>query len=103
VVVRKDLEPGLQMAQALHVAFVFAQEHPNETKQWMTDSNYIAALNSANEQELHQLIQEAMLQDILFSVFREPDINNEVTAIALAPGSKSKKLCAKLSLALKET
>jgi hypothetical protein len=34
-------------------------------------------------------------------VFREPDINNEITAIAVEPSEKSRKLCSNLPLALK--
>jgi hypothetical protein len=43
-----------------------------------------------------------MEQGIRFSVFKEPDIDNQITAIALEPGSKSKKICSNLSLALKD-
>jgi len=56
----------------------------------------------ANETELQQLAEEAALHDIQVSIFREPDIDNQVTAIALAPHPKSKKLCSNLRLALKE-
>lgn len=38
--------------------------------------------------------------NIKFSVFREPDINEEITAITLEPGMKSKKICKGLTLAL---
>jgi len=39
-------------------------------------------------------------KEIKFSIFREPDFDDEITAIALEPGRKSKKLCSKLNLAL---
>lgn len=77
-------------------------EHPEIGKMWFDKSNYLGWLSVANEQELHRLVQEAILHNIPFSVFREPDINNEVTAIALAPCQKAKKLCNRLQLALKE-
>ncbi len=69
----------------------------------MFNSNYIAVLNVANEYELHNLIEKAISAGIKFSVFREPDIDNQITAITFEPGIKSKKLCANLKLALKET
>lgn len=53
-----------------------------------------------NEQELVRLTEEAAKNEIKFSIFREPDIDNQITAIALEPGNKSKKLCSKLKLAL---
>jgi hypothetical protein len=56
----------------------------------------------ANESELQKLIDKAIMHDIHFSVFREPDVDNEITAIALAPHPKSKKLVSNLKLALKK-
>lgn len=102
VVVRKDLKPGLQMAQSCHVVFSFSQEHPNETKTWMIESNYIAVLNGSDEEDLLRLIERARLEGIKCSIFREPDIGDQITAVALEPGSKSKKLCSNYQLALKE-
>lgn len=55
----------------------------------------------ANESELQQLAEEAASYDILVSVFREPDVDNQITAIALAPHPKSKKLCSRIPLALR--
>jgi hypothetical protein len=37
-----------------------------------------------------------------FSIFREPDFDNQVTAIAIEPGENGKKFCSSLPLALKE-
>ena len=69
----------------------------------MLNSNYIAILNVANEYELNNLIERAINSGIKFSVFKEPDIGNQITAITFEPGLKSKKLCANLKLALKES
>ena len=89
------------MAQSCHVVFSFSQDHPEETKRWMSISNYIAVLNSSGEPDLHQLIELSDRQGIKYSIFREPDIGDQITAIAFEPGSKSKKLCSHLKLALK--
>ncbi|MEB4918415.1 hypothetical protein RXP95_29890, partial [Pseudomonas aeruginosa] len=40
-------------------------------------------------------------KNISFSIFIEPDINNQVTAIAIAPGEAATKLCSSIPLALK--
>lgn len=66
----------------------------------MEESNYIVVLCIENEYKLLQLMQKADYQDILYSIFKEPDIDNQVTAITLEPGEKSKKLCKNLKLAL---
>lgn len=78
-------------------------EHPDIDKEWFEKSNYLGLLSVANEQELIALIEQAVAHGIAFSIFREPDIDNQITAIALEPGRKSKKLCSKLSLALRGT
>ena len=90
------------MAQSCHVVFSFSQEHPNETKTWMNNSNYIAVLNSPDEDDLLLLIERAQLKGIKCSIFMEPDIGDQITAVALEPGSKSKKLCSNYKLALRE-
>lgn len=93
--------PGSQLAQSCHVAFTFSKEHPEITNDWMCNSNYICLLSVSNEDELHSLIRQASQQGIALSIFREPDIGDRITAIALAPGPKTKKLCIKLPLALR--
>lgn len=99
---RKDLAPGSQLAQSVHGAFRFAKEHPHLTDQWISNSEYICILEIDNELELVKLWERSKLENIPSSCFVEPDYNNSLTAIALAPGQESKKLCSNLKLALKE-
>jgi hypothetical protein len=89
------------LAQSVHGAFAFAQEHPHITKDWMNISNYICILEIDNEPALVKLWEKAKQENIANSCFVEPDFNNSLTAIALAPGPESKKLCSDLKLALK--
>lgn len=102
VVVRGDLKPGLMLAQSCHAAVGFRHEHEDVAKQWIEESNYIVVLSVKNEDELYSLICKAKTLNIKVSIFREPDINNEITAIALAPGEKTKEICSKLKLALRD-
>jgi len=85
----------------MHALRQFTAEHPEIDKLWFEQSNYLGLLSVNNEVELTSLIERATAHDIHLSIFREPDIENQITAIALAPGLKSKKLCSKLPLALK--
>ena len=101
MITRQDLEPGYQAVQSMHALRQFTAEHPEIDKMWFEQSNYLGLLSVADEQELNMLIEQATAHDINFSIFREPDVENQITAIALAPGQKSKKLCSKLPLALK--
>lgn len=101
MITRSDLSPGYQAVQSMHALRQFTAEHPEIDKHWFERSNYLGLLSVSNEEELNSLIQRAQLNDIKFSVFKEPDIDDQITAIALEPGAKSKKLCSKLPLALR--
>lgn len=101
VITRADLEPGYQAVQSMHALRQFTAEHPEIDRIWFEQSNYLGLLSVSDEKELNNLIEQATAHDIRFSIFREPDIDNEITAIALAPGPKAKKLCSRLPLALR--
>lgn len=85
----------------MHALRQFTAEHPDIDKIWFEQSNYLGLLSVKNEEELVKLMEEATSKEISFSIFREPDIDNQITAIALSPGPKSKKLCSRLPLALR--
>lgn len=102
IITRRDLNAGIQATQAIHCAFSFATEHNMQTINWMKHSNYLAFLSCANEQELIKLLDMAIAQNIKCSFFREEDLDNQITAIALECCDKSRKLCSSLPKALKE-
>lgn len=102
MITRADLEPGYQAVQSMHALRQFTAEHPERDREWFDNSNYLGLLSVQDEIELNGIIEQAASQNIRFSVFREPDIDNQITAIALEPHPKSKKICSKLKLALKE-
>lgn len=96
------MRPGLQIAQACHTLRQFVEEHPQTDQVWFKGSQFLVVLSVPNEQSLYDLKKLADNQGILTSAWKEPDLNNELTGIALAPGSASSKLCSQLPLALKE-
>ena len=102
MITRRDLASGYQGVQSIHAAIQFGIEHPETYKIWFEKSNYLGWLSVADEAALCRLIETAKDCGIEFSIFREPDIGNEITAIALQPGCESKRLCRNLPLALKE-
>lgn len=83
----------------MHALREFVQEHPEIDREWYTKSNYLALLVVKNEQDLVSLLHKAAAKGLRSSVFKEPDIGNAITAIALEPGPKSKRLCSSLPLA----
>lgn len=100
VITRSDLDPGYQAVQSMHALRQFTAEHPEVDQEWFERSNYLGLLSVKSEVELKNLMELAEQRDIKFSIFREPDIEDQITAIALAPGPKTKKLCSRLPLAL---
>jgi len=82
----------MQAVQSGHAGIQFQHEHPELAKNWFHNSNYLIFLSVSNEEELNSLIDRAITKNIKFSVFREPNINNEIIAIAIQPCSESRKL-----------
>ncbi len=102
MITRKDIAFGYQAVQSCHAIMQFAFEHSEINKEWFTKSNYLALLSVDNEEELKNLINKAEMLNIKFSIFKEPDLDNSITAITLEPGNATKRLCGKIPLALKE-
>ena len=92
----------MQAAQAVHAAFAFSHQHRDLVDPWLVQSNFLVIVQVPNEDALHDLISEAHRRGIVHVGVREPDINDEVTAVALEPGVAAQKLCAQLPLALRE-
>lgn len=90
------------MAQAVHAAFLFAQKHPVDTEDWLENSQYIIIVSVPSEDHLTAMSLHAKKLGIAHEVWREPDLDNEVTAIAFEPTEASRRLCANLPLAGKE-
>lgn len=60
-------------------------------------------VSAPDESHVRSIAQRAELYDLPVSVVVEPDLNDEVTAVAMAPGPIAKRLCANYPLALKES
>lgn len=97
VVTRKDLPSIYSSVQAGHAAIDFQHQHPEIAQKWNTRSNYLVYLTVNNEEELLSLIAKAEKKEIPYT-FREPDISNEITAVALAPSDDSRKLTSSFPL-----
>jgi peptidyl-tRNA hydrolase len=100
--VRSDLAAGLQIAQAVHAAFQFAQDHPEHVGRWMRDSKFLVVVSVDDLARLTTLTAKAALRGISHSLWIEPDLGNQATALALEPGEASRRLCGNLSLALRD-
>jgi peptidyl-tRNA hydrolase len=99
VVVRRDMPVGLQMAQACHAAFLFAQTYAHQTLDWHRHSQYLVIVSVPDEVELMRLGLEASRRKIRTSWWHEPDLDDDLTAIVFEPTLASARLCANLPLA----
>jgi hypothetical protein len=69
--------------------------------EWFKNSNYLIFLSVDNDNELHNLINKLKCVNIPLSIFKEPDLNDQITAISFLSSDKTKKFTSKLSLMLK--
>lgn len=102
VITRKDLSPGSQAVQASHASIEFIYQHPEISKEWYDISKYLVFLSVKNQDELIELTKKLSQNGILFSKFYEPDLEDELTAVALEPSNMSRKIVSNIPLMLKE-
>lgn len=100
VIVRQDLKPGAQLAQSNHATTAFALAHPFRFFWWAIFVKNIAVLSVPNEAALADLLALAERKGIQRAAFREPDFDDELTAISL--GSGAERITSSLPLAPKQ-
>ena len=84
IILEKELNSGLKMAQACHAMAKFGEQYPIVYETWYTESNNIVILQ---EEDIGTLAVE--LEELGFKVSRffEPDCNDMLTAIAVEPAA----------------
>lgn len=110
ILVRGDLSPGLQIAQACHASLDFAITHPDKARKWRDTSNYLCILNVKDETELLDYATLAHTKGAKHVLFHDPDVPLEreehlmvgsYTALAVEPGDFHRHLSS-LPLALRQ-
>lgn len=99
---RRDISIGYQATQASHALVQFQYEYPSESSAWYKQSNYLALLTVSDEGELEKLIIKASAKGIKHSVFREPDIGNQITAVAFEASDEARRLTSSCPILGKE-
>jgi peptidyl-tRNA hydrolase len=97
LVTRLDLPLEQQAVQSCHAMTEFIVEHKERAYQWHSSSNTLALLVVPDEQDLLRLVTKANRRGFRCSLFREPDRENELTAVAFEP--KARSLLSNLPLA----
>lgn len=99
IIIRNDLRPGMQIAQACHALREFTADYPQLDLHWHENHRNIVVLQVPTLQELAALANECERKEIPCSRFLEPDLHNQLTAIACAP--ECTPLVSSLPLALR--
>ena len=86
VLVRKDLSYSYRSVQAGHAVAEWLLQHGQVTKEW--ENGTLIYLDVENEQELILWTERLDRRDMQCTVFREPDIGNQMTAIACLTDKK---------------
>lgn len=100
IITRADLPQGARAVQSAHAMREFAAEHPAIEKEWHESSNTLVFLEAPDEAALERIHLEASEAGIPASFFREPDLKNSVTALALGPGAAKLECIRHLPLTL---
>lgn len=98
LITRSDLPPGARAAQLCHALREFVAVYPDHDRRWFETSNTLVLLEAENASELLVLRDRANDRDIPVVVFREPDLDNAITALAIGPSGR--RLVRDLPLAL---
>ena len=101
IVTRKDLTPGYMATQSIHSSLKFASEFQQIFKEWLKEP-YLAVLSVKDEQELLMLISKLEKSNLKYSIFRESDIDNQITSICIEPSKETRRITSSLPLLLKE-
>ena len=74
-------------------------EYPEQSAQWHKDSNTIVVLAVQDERALQNVEEGLKILGMEHISFKEPDIGNELTAIAILPSEQAKSFCKHFKLA----
>ncbi len=102
-VTRTDIPEGYQAVQSTHAAIDFVFEHPTRAGPWHKNSNTLVMLTVEDTKGLIRLMKKCDYLSIVYTVFREPDIGNQITAICIEPHPEVQKMTAKLPLLIPKT
>jgi hypothetical protein len=80
VIIRQDIEPGLQAAQACHAVQAMNDQHPDVIRSW--DGN-IVLLGVSGMKELSELQCRLQRLRVPLASFCEPDLGGEPTSLAV--------------------
>lgn len=103
MVTHSGLTAGYQVAQTAHAVADFARFNSDAFTDWHSNSQYIVALQAPSTEALERLLTRAHAAELAVHPFREPDIEDQLTAIAFSPHPRNRRFLSGLPLAGKKT
>ncbi len=100
-ITHKSLTEAQRAVQSCHAAINFVFEHPDRAGPWWKESNYLVQLEVDDKQKLEALLSQARSGNLKVSAFHEPDLDNQLTAIAIEPSELTQLLVKKIPLMFK--
>ena len=98
---RRDIDAGYQLVQSAHAVAQFALDHRDEFQKWDNESKSIICLSTQDEESLKK-ISDQISALTKVTEFREPDIDDQLTAICFYADYEIRKKLSSLPSALKE-
>lgn len=98
IVTRSDLSTGMKMAQCCHVALVASQRLQFRKTDWDTIHPFLIVLEVPGRVELEDLEKDIPITETDYVKFSEPDLENEITAIAFLSNKVTKGITKRLEL-----
>jgi len=98
IVVREDIPYGSPCAQVAHALTEFSIKYPADFRDWYVASNTIAVLQVPTMLDLAKLCERAEFESVRKAEFHEPDLNNELTAVAFEPSENTRLMLKRLDL-----
>lgn len=86
ILIRKDLAPAYQAVQAGHAVAAWLLRNPGQAAEW--GNHTLIYLQIDNEEELQYWGEKLDRRGLEWTGFREPDIDNQLTAIACYSNGK---------------
>jgi hypothetical protein len=80
IILRRDLNPGLQAAQACHALQAMNDQHPDVIARWQGN---IVLISCSGMLELSELVCALQRARVPLALFCEPDTGGEITAVAV--------------------
>lgn len=92
-ITRRDISPGYQAVQSSHAVADLVFTMSDEVYDWKENSNTMIQLSTNDESDLRKLFFRVQAEGFHPVAFLEPDIGNQLTAIAFIG---DRKICHKL-------